>query len=940
MRRLTIHLPLLLVTIAGCSGTKQGPTLESLSHRTVLLERGVTVDADVESAISAYESIATDEGAELNIKAMHRLADAEMQRIERLMENGDKIEEQVYEQPIKWYLEVLKREPKYPQRDDVLYQLARAYEQSGHNNKSLKALQLLSRDHPNSPRAIEASFRRAEILFQEQRFREAELSYAEVIRSGRNSPFHEQSLFKYAWAIYKQERCVDSLDAFFVLLDRKLNRNLTPTELEELAFLSRADRELVNDSFRAINLCLVTGGGVKALNNYLNYLSHKPPRIYEFLVFKQLADYNLKMGMDLDAAAALSAFWERSSWHPYALLFQDQAIEIYTRLGQKEKIIPAKIEFVDHYGALQERWENNDHNNYVEYLIRSDKTLKEKMQEKLELHLGDLASHYHAIAQREKTTVNYKNAVIWYRAYLRHFPRNLKSAQMNLHLADALFENGDYQLAAREYEHVAYDYGKHEKAADAGYAAIISYEKLHKAQKGDERWDNSVTQSALSFARLFPRDPRAPEVLARGADELYKAEQYDQAVKAATSIVNRYPDATRETRRTALVVLANTQFEQEKYEMAELFYVELQAVVGSSDPFRKEVDERLAASIYKQAEHFRAKGVMRSTIEQLQRLITTVPNSTVRPVAEFDIATTYILINDWDSALKHLDAFKKQYPGHPLIKEVNEKIAIGYLKLEKPLEAANALEGIARDMDPEAQREALWQIAELYEKAGDLPKTASAYLRYAETFPAPLEPAVEAIYKAAQSYRKQGQENNYTTQMEKIYYADRNGGAGRTDRTRYLAAKGTFELAEPHFQRYADVRLVEPIRKNMELKNSLMKKALEAYNKAAEIGVGEFTTAATYRIADMYADFSRKLMDSDRPSDLDAEELEQYNLMLEEQAFPFEEKAIGLHESNIKRLHEGLYNEWVSKSITALAKLMPARYSRMERHDVAAPTLR
>lgn len=935
MRRHRQYLPLLLLAaISGCSGTKQGPTLESLSQRSVLIERNVTVDADAENVIGAYESVATDEGSTLNIKAMHRLADAEMQRLEQLMEQGRKVDEESYDKPIKWYLEVLKRDPQYPQREELLYQLARAYEQSGNSAKSIKALQILSRDYPRSPRAAEANFRRAEILFQQQRFREAEVSYAEVISSGRSTPFYEQSLFKYAWAIYKQERCVDSLDAFFVLLDRKLNRNLTPTELENLSFLSRADRELVDDSFRAINLCLATEGGVKALNNYF---ANKAPRVYEFLVYKKLAEYNLKQKLDREAAEALSAFWQRAPWHPYALLFQDQAIEIYTRLGLREKIIPAKIEFVENYGALEERWQNNDHNNYFEYLIRSDKTLKETMQRQLELHLSDLTGHYHSIAQQSKAAFDYKNAVHWYRTYLRHFPRNLKSAEMNLHLADALLESGDYLSAAREYERVAYDYGKHDKAADAGYAALTAHEKLHKSKKGDEHWDNTITQSALSFARLFPRDPRAPEVLARAADELYKAQQYSQAVKAAESLINRYPGATKEAKRTALVVLANTQFEQEKYEVAELFYLELQTLIGNNDPFRKDVDERIAACIYKQAEHFRTKGVMRSAIEQFQRLTTTVPNSSVRPLAEFDIATIYILINEWDSALKRLEAFKKQFPNHALIKDVNEKIAIGYLKLEKPLEAAAALEGITKDMSPEAQREALWQIAELYEKAGDLPKAASGYLRYAETFRTPLEPAVEALYKAALIYRKQGHENSYFVQMEKIYQADHDGGAERTNRTRYLSAKGTFELAEPHFQRYAEIKLVEPIRKNMELKNALMKRALTAYNKAAEIGVAEFTTAATYRIADMYADFSRKLMDSDRPTDLNEEELEQYELMLEEQAFPFEEKAIGLHEANIKRLHDGLYNEWIAKSITALAKLMPARYSRMERHDIAAP---
>ena len=40
-------------------------------------------------------------------------------------------------------------------------------------------------------------------------------------------------------------------------------------------------------------------------------------------------------------------------------------------------------------------------------------------------------------------------------------------------------------------------------------------------------------------------------------------------------------------------------------------------------------------------------------------------------------------------------------------------------------------------------------------------------------------------------------------------------------------------------------------------------------------------------------------------------EREQYDVMLEEQAYPFEEKAIGLHETNAARAPQGLYDRWV-----------------------------
>ena len=54
-------------------------------------------------------------------------------------------------------------------------------------------------------------------------------------------------------------------------------------------------------------------------------------------------------------------------------------------------------------------------------------------------------------------------------------------------------------------------------------------------------------------------------------------------------------------------------------------------------------------------------------------------------------------------------------------------------------------------------------------------------------------------------------------------------------------------------------------------------------------------------------------------------------MLLEEQAFPFEEKAIELHELNAKRTANGIYDQWVKESYAALARLRPARYAKVER---------
>ena len=64
-----------------------------------------------------------------------------------------------------------------------------------------------------------------------------------------------------------------------------------------------------------------------------------------------------------------------------------------------------------------------------------------------------------------------------------------------------------------------------------------------------------------------------------------------------------------------------------------------------------------------------------------------------------------------------------------------------------------------------------------------------------------------------------------------------------------------------------------------------------------------------------------------------AETLEQYDLLLEEQVYPFEEKAIDLYKANANRAPDGVYDEWVKKSFERLASLMPARYSKLERSE-------
>ena len=169
--------------------------------------------------------------------------------------------------------------------------------------------------------------------------------------------------------------------------------------------------------------------------------------------------------------------------------------------------------------------------------------------------------------------------------------------------------------------------------------------------------------------------------------------------------------------------------------------------------------------------------------------------------------------------------------------------------------------------------------------------------------------------------------------LNSIVAADKEAGAARTERSKTLAASASLELAAPLRDAFIAVSLSIPLQDSLKLKKSRMEAALAAYGVTADYGVAEVTTAATFEIAELYYQLSRSLMDSERPANLTEEEVEQYDILLEEQAFPFEEKAIDIFTANIMRTSDGIYDDWVKKSFSRLAELMPVRYAKSERSE-------
>src|SRR5208283_823225 len=451
-----------------------------------------------------------------------------------------------------------------------------------------------------------------------------------------------------------------------------------------------------------------------------------------------------------------------------------------------------------------------------------------------------------------------------------------------------------------------------------------------------------AVDSSLKFAQAFPSHPESAQVLTRAATELYDEKDYVRATMAAQMLLARQPPVDATKQRVAWTVIGNSNFEQGNFDKAEAAYGSAQALMPPNDPERAVIVERLAASIYKQGEQKSKAGDSAAAVEDFLRVSQMAPTSKVRANADFDAAALLITSKQWDRAIVVLEGFRHNFPQSPLQADVTRKLAVAYAESNLPGQAAVEFEQIAQSPTetPEVQREAVLQAADLYDKAGNAAKSRSMLEAFVKRFPQPLNPAMEARNKLSEIAAKLGDLNARDYWLREIVAADRAAGASRTDRSRVLAAKATLTLAAPAREEFVRIKLVVPLKKSLAEKRKAMEAALKAYSQAADYEVAEVTTAATFESAELYRQLGKDLMSSERPKNLSKDEMEQYDVLLEEQAFPFEEKAIKLHEVNTARTKDGTYDEWVQKSFAALAQLNPGRYGKVEISEQLVESIR
>jgi tetratricopeptide (TPR) repeat protein len=801
-----------------------------------------------------------------------------------------------------------------------------------------------------------------------------------------------------------------------------LNTSITTSDLQkqpvgELS-MTKGELRLVKDAVRVMALTFSYQGNGEAIQSFFEAFGS---RDYEQLVYDELAQQHLDNDRFQDSANVLVTFANVNPLHPRAVEFFIRHIDAFVLGEFPTRVLIAKEDFVNTYSLGNGVVNNMDTpigrdaspylREYIKQLAQtehsiaqsidtllSERALRKAKEDDANLAQLNASSNSGFVANEVSQDQDnvwalasdtdlqdlrqqaYTKAKAYYQNFIRTFSPSPEVAPLRFYLAEALLALNEFEAAIQEFETFAYvdvinnPTSDMPKAVEAAYAALLVYQKMDELNpqaietRSSMKFQmplNKRQTSQANFAEKFANDDRAPTVALTLMQNLFAqtnylpAQEWAQWILAGAASPQTENAFSNNMQESAMLVMAHSYFAMDAFADAELGYRSLLSAIAPQDDRRQELTDRLAASLYKQAENLlvnakldtsslQAQNITNktqltplqlTTLEQgvslLQKVVTDTPLSEFRLAAQYDSAVYFSLLENWSQAIATFIDFRQRYPQNPLSKGINEQLLYAYQQTEDwPKAAAILMRKYQNEPNTEVGRLALFQAAEFYEKANDRTNALINFRTYAHQYPMPLAEANEARFNLSEFYAQSNNQAKRRFWLNKMIQTQlelqKNNPQLSTARSVYLASMSNMVFAQDADYAFTNIKLTQPLAKSLQKKQSALSKAIVEYERVISFGSADYVSAANYKLANLYITLADDLMNSSRPDGLSALELSQYDILLEEQAYPFEETAIGLHEKNIARVRAGLYDDWVKNSFIALKNKNPGRYNKPE----------
>jgi tetratricopeptide (TPR) repeat protein len=834
-----------------------------------------------------------------------------------------------YRDAIDSYIDILEKYPNSPDNAEVLYQLAKAYDIEGQTKNARQMLERLVNRHPYYPNLPEVHFRLGDLYFNNAKYNKAEQAYRKTTQA-KTSKLLLNSHYMLAWTLYKQGVYHKSLNHFSYVLNDLLTAELSGRKLNNI------EKPLVKDTLHSMSLALVNLGGASAIED-IDLLQGKA---FVWRVYADLADFYIQKSRYDDTAVTYRNFIAMYPMDERAAVFNQRLINAYVKGAFPKLVLSEKESYSDRYAS--------DSKYYATHV-----SLQKEIKVNLKNYYAQLAAHFHSQGQQalKKYEKNPKHvhlstiagqsltqAADFYDRYLILFPNDNAVTELRYKKADAHFENKQYVASAQDYNVVAYSKGRYKLTNKAAYAGIIALnlyvDELTEKNADKEtldKWQAASLQSMLKFSKVFHNDKRSISVLTNAAQAMFALNQYDRAIEVATSLIKKTAKLNVNLKKTAYGILGHSYFKKGQYQHAQNNYLAQRKLVKKASSDYVQISEQVAASIFKKAEQLKAKNKPKLAINELLSIKHLAGQSKIRVLAQYDAASMLLAAKEWERAIKELKQLEKTFVKHELAAQFPRKLAFAYEQKKDWVKSAQAYSDLSKeDKSPKVRQEAMFIAAGLFEKMGQDKRAIEFFRDYAHKYEKPFDNRMEARFRLASLYEKGGDKTRQLFWLRRVIAGNDTAGDTSTDRSRWLAAWANGKYGDYFAWEFTRRKLRLPIENSMLKKNQYLGDATARYEMAAAYGILEFTSMASYKIADLYEHFGVELNSAPVPEGLSEQDLVLYQAIMTEQSEPFTTLAAVIYQSNVDLSWQGHFNDWIVKSFDAMKRLSPARFDKEE----------
>jgi TolA-binding protein len=874
-----------------------------------------------------------------------------------------------YSKPRARFLRVLQNYKSFSQYDLALYVDGFLANEEGKFADALGRFNKIIEWFPKSRFIPDAHMVRAEYEFTKDvpNYETAYREYEQVLEY-KDNDLYDLALFKSAWTLWRlgrsEEAAARFLKVFQATEDNARNRGKSRAELDELQ--QEALKNLVavfvedeNNSAEDMFKFLVKAGGDKFAGRIVRALAEA---FYEQSHYERgIEAYRLLLKLEPTSPEGNELALKIAQGH--------STLESWKELEKDYKLVVK-----DYLAPPQEPGKPNARGSgWVQVQTPATLSAAEMATEK---QIREDAVGLHAKAQADKTSKGeYQAAAALYRVYLSRFGKRPEAYEVDYNLGEINFYHlNDAAGSAEAYLAAVRMNPKGPLSRTALYNALAALEVARAAEleaaktagtkQQESPTDRTLTEAMELYIKTYPADKQIPELLFRQGKLYYDYQVYDPAVRQWGLLLERYPHDRYAAGAGELILDSFNKSEdyanietwarrlksapsfQSSEQQARLNGLIMGAVFKLGESLATKGEHAKAAAAYLRAarefpkEQRSAQAAVNAEVEarraaDLATLAAAakilVDNHRQRDEAAEGIwiaATTYQEVGLFSEAANYHAVLTDSWPKSPHHKDaaynaVLLRTTVG--EHDKAIESGQKFKKYyPRD---ESADEVTFLMGKAHEKADKKNDAAALYDAYSRSARS-VSSQIEALVRLATV--KAGDERASGAALDRAIALYKSRKSAVDDRGKYYAAKARYLQGEVLLKKFQDVKIqgdVKQLKERLKKKSELLKKAAETFLSTAEIGAAEWTTAALYQIGVTYESFSKALLDSPPPANLNADEKELYQQSIDEFVVPIEERSLEAYESGWHKAVElGIFNSWTAKMREALGRLNSELY--------------